>query len=360
MVLLEDWLREAVFDPTGTDFLHWHHVIDVIVTVGGDHNWRGRFPRMTQVPTGRTGRPTIPATGSIFAFNAERDNRFPANSPNSVVRFEPNGFLRQPSDLSSAVSASGVASDVALPIGGPPGGFGRSVIRPNAPSSLPWTDADIRYRLELPRRQLLVWTYTGTQGKAEFLLVSPLAGANTDSRVGPICTILALPQIHGNVSGVFRLRFETWEGPIIASGSQEEHLKTVSLEDARNPDKGRALLKQMPPIVSNRWTMSQHPDPETYLNTTLIDGTAVFRMDVLQVLRITPDQLRRYFMHPITTGYVRMPPKVTVSPAGDGVTYQIEDHEVMTNFPMGYNLGLLRIDIEQTTQFHSPFDGQRR
>ncbi len=355
LVLLENWAREAVYDATGTDFLYWHHVLDVVVTVGGDSNDPARFP-VVRADMGK-GKPSI--------------DPFPLVSPNSVNRFANNGLARDKGDLKATIEAQPLQE--ALP--------NREMFRnreSQTPSTLPWTDNELRRRLQVPRRQLLVWMYTkqgavagfagllnqaaGNVGQAEFLLVSPLTGVGTDARHGPLCTVMDLPMIHGNASGIYRLRFETWEAPMddyrIGKGNGEEALDParraeVSLADVRNAALAKDRMSVLPPILSNRWTMRHEPDPQTYLNTLVIEGKVYFRMDVLKSRIITPDQLRRFFMHPLARGYVRMPPMTGIMEGGDAVWYKITDKEVMTNFHVAKRLGLISIDLKQSHVYHS-------
>jgi hypothetical protein len=345
VALLEDWGREAVFDQAGVDFLYWHDVLDVVVTVGGEHNNRERFPPFEADNTWE-----ITDAKDTFQFDRAR-NQYPHVSPNGRRRFKDMGLGRKgPSDLGGVLAVRPLV--VANAIAPFPG---RNFEKLKAPNTLPWTDQEVRRRLQLPRRQLLVWTYSGPLGEPEFLLASPLTGVETDCRHGPVCTVLALPRIHGNSSGVFRLRFETWTRPLDESygriGPADGPVTLAQIKD------GAAIHKKLlaaPAMISNRWKMRSQPDPESGLNVTVIDGTAVFRMDVLKVQRVTPDQLRGHFMHPIPAGHMRLPPQVEVSPTGDAVAYQIVDQEVMTNFPAGQKYGMTNIEIVQNVQYTSP------
>ncbi len=324
LLLLENWTKEATYDPTGTDFLYWHHIIDVLVTAGGDANDRRRFPEMKEIAGGATSSPGLPLV-----------------SPNSRYRFKANG----------------VAGDLKKALGSIPG---KNLNRPTnggGSASFPHLEMDLRQRLQLPRRPLLIWMYSGPKGEAEFLLKSPHDGADTDARHGPICTIMSTPKVHGNVSGMFRLRFETWESML---GIGTSPSRASKYKKAANKPNANAALATTPALLSNRWKMSQDFDQETYLASYLIDGTAIFRMDVLKARGLTSDQLRREFMHPIPEGFSRSPPHVEEAPSGDAVSYSFADREVMTHFPAGKKYGLINIEIKQGMTYHCPMEYSER
>lgn len=305
----------------------------------------------------------------------------------------------------------------------------------NLGSSVPITFTEMESRLNKPRRNLAVWLNSGPGGAPEFMLFSPYPGFTADSLTGPTCKVMHIPAIHGNVTAVLKLRFETWVGPtpeiytakqlvspstnfgtsklssaggagatntlkggrglpqspanlknpfdVISQVLQDLGLPpitgktTVSSKSGggkivNNPAepikinvngmpeginlKANKILLGTPPIVSNRWSMRQQPDPYTYLNTTIIEGVAHFRTDVLQAYGITADQLRPFFMHPIPFGYVRTPPVVTLNSDGTSVNYQIVDVQQMMNNPGGAQWGVGNAKVHQHFGYNSPID----
>lgn len=276
----------------------------------------------------------------------------------------------------------------------------------------PITFQELEERLNRPRRVLAAWINSGPNGSPEFFLYSPYLGLSVDALKGPICRIMHLPAMHGNVTGILKLRFETWVAPppqfltatqrVQIGGESINKLRTPGFSNASNsalrtpnitqqapssigvgllggaaatvvgqgglfPPQGQPfsaigtfvnnpIVLATPPLISNRWTMKQSPDPATYLNTTIIQGTAHFRMDVLQALQLTPDQLRLYFMHPIPFGYVRMPPEVTILSDGASVEYTIVDIQQMLNNPGGQRWGVHSVKARQQMHYHSPID----
>ena len=309
-------------------------------------------------------------------------------------------------------------------------------------SSVPITYRELENRLNKPRRPLAIWLNSGPNGEPEYMLFSPYPGFTVDALSGPTCKMMHLPAIHGNVTGIMKLRFETWVAPppqiltgyqLVKPGTSilrtpaakaavnsnlksntKSGLQTVTDPRALvaggaltaiptlNASIGQSLLiggvgaipglgitnagkgNQVnpgavggnkagflvnpqinpdakiflgtPPLLSNRWTMREVPDPSTCLNCTIIEGTAHFRMDVLQALQLTPDQLRPFFMHPIPFGYVRMPPEVTVLSDGASVQYTIKDVQQMLNNPGGQRWGVHSVSVKQEMQYHSPID----
>jgi hypothetical protein len=122
-----------------------------------------------------------------------------------------------------------------------------------------------------------------------------------------------------------------------------------------NPDNNK-MLRGTPPIISNRWTMRQSPDPTTFLNSTIIEGTVHFRADVLEAVGLTADQLRMFFMHPIPFGYQRQPPEVVLNSDGISVTYRIVDVQQMMNNPGGARWGIASAQVKQQFSYNSPLD----
>lgn len=381
LVLLENWHREAVFDPTGIDFLYHHHIIDVIVTVGGARNDRRYFPAMQRNFAGELDIGKVPAK-NFFA--GKRIGTFPHISPNINRGYPQKGLAQRQQGILDAVDLNADTDD----------GTRNDMFNKNGKPTFPWEDNDIILRLKTPRRQLLIWMYSGVdegerldggnvEGVAEFLLSSPYTGVGVDALHGPVCTILDLPKIHGNSSGIHRLRFETWVAPLdpvnvttnkiksdisrlpfeVAKrlvGAQQELFdddeSTVLLDNVKDDKFAKKKLANIPAMISNRWSMRSEPDPETYLNVSIIEGTAIFRMDVLKTIGVTPDQLRRQFMHPIPLGYQRLAPKVSLSPLGNAVQYMIVDKEVVSNFHAGAKYGMASIDVKQEMQFHNPLE----
>jgi hypothetical protein len=220
--------------------------------------------------------------------------------------------------------------------------------------NMPATEVELRDRLQMPRRQLAIWINSGPNGAPEYMLLQPYPGCHSDAKHGPTCVNMHMVAIHGNVTGVKRLVFECFEALPLRYG--EKHRLRVPGAEPKAAEK--ALLT--PPIISNRWTMSQQPDPQTYLNSTVISGRAVFRLDVLHKLRLTPDQLRPYIMPPIPMGYIRQPPRVTQGSAGNEVLYEIVDEQQMMNNPSGAQWGVHSVVLVDTVQANMPIDVVRR
>lgn len=119
------------------------------------------------------------------------------------------------------------------------------------------------------------------------------------------------------------------------------------------PEKEKDVFKKVidtPAMLSNRWTMSFGWDPETYLRHQIIEGQALFRMDVLKLKKLTADQMRAFIYHPIPNGYRRMPvgdDDVKISSGGEEITYRIVDHEVLLNMPGAASKGIIHVEVEE-------------
>ncbi len=260
----------------------------------------------------------------------------------------------------------------------------------NVGNTVPITFRELESRLANPRRELLVWLNTGPDGDNEYMVISPYPAMQVDAVSGPTCKMMHIPAIHGNVTGILKLRFETWIAPPpevfsskdsaggwsklkVNSGAGSSRLRTPATGNAvgqapggvfgrligkvvGNGADGNNILRGTPPIISNRWTMRQMPDPSTFLNTTVIEGVVHFRADVLQAQGLTADQLRMFFMHPIPFGYQRQPPEVVLNSDGTSVSYKIVDVQQMMNNPGGLNWGIAHIDVKQHFGYNSPID----
>lgn len=205
--------------------------------------------------------------------------------------------------------------------------------------SVPRTEQELRLRLQMPRRKLVIWLrgLGGPGAPDDIILNLPYDGCTTDAKFGPTCTESTIIALHGNVTGVKRLVFECHEAlPIYSSASRGGRTATPSAMPLTPP----GIVLNVPPILSNRWSMAQIPDSATYLNSIVIKGTAVFRMDALSALRLTADQLRPYIMHPIAAGYIRRPPQVDIDSSGSVISYTLVDDQQMLNNPEGAAWGV--------------------
>lgn len=244
----------------------------------------------------------------------------------------------------------------------PPGPGNR--VRFPANANLPASDLELRDRLQVPRRQLKVWVNSGPGGAPEFLLNLPYEGCQTDAKDGPRCVDQHMAAIHGNVTGVKRLVFECFEALPLYFGKGEGGARLkgdnkplqpgVRPGGAGNLGGNRAPLN--PPIISNRWTMRQVPDQATFLNSTVIEGKAVFRLDVLSRLGMTVDQLRKYIMPPLATGYVRRPVQMQIGSAGNELLYSVVDDQQMMNNPAGQRWGVHSVQVLDSCFVNNPLD----
>lgn len=296
LLLLEDWEREAVYTEDGTTFLFWHHTIVASCMLNTDATNAGDFPDLpfnaqpggdgmvgapgvkknpkpNNLGKGKGGLPLVPGGNILQPSKEDTDfpNSFQGNTGPALVN--PPGitgggdFAPQPSPGENTGSSIDVQSgSIPLPPAFGGGDFGgakrpagkRPFIRfgpghqnandagkknpanPRQRSSLtvrrtiPSTDVELRARLRRPRRQLLVWLHSGSSAVAEFMLVSPLSTeAESDAQHGPLCTILDVPAIHGEVSAVLRLKFETWEAPPLEWVTPDESTaKLISTQQA--------------------------------------------------------------------------------------------------------------------------------
>lgn len=293
---LDDWMREAKLSEDSTTFEYWHHQIVVTCILNVDATAANRFPALNQLPNKAVGD-KIGAPGQVLntklrnldkppALSKPREELFPGELGGLDSPVVPNsgfgGSLGGTAPKAGGGFTAGAIPSPRFETGGDFAGFkprpptkkpgvqffgadGKELGKPNplvqpgialpqgGRGTVPFTDVELRARLRRPRRQLLVWLDSGPGGVAEYILVSPLhPDAGMDARHGPTCTIMQMPEIHGNVTGVMRLKFETWEAPALewdyveTAGDKLKSRQKIEelLKKAADPDsvEGKALV----------------------------------------------------------------------------------------------------------------------
>lgn len=480
---LDEWLREPEYSEDKTTFLWWHHKITVDCVLNVDATAAFNFPRKIPIveqpkkaPVGAPGvvanvgkvkpkevklEPASDTSGfgsDVFAASQEEldaarkafserikdryDRIFNQDVPENLRQnedaFREAARQQREEDRARRAAAVGLAGGLG-PAGAAAAGGAKKPKPPRkagggggfVPSTVPATDVELRERLRRQRRQLLVWMNSGPNGAPEYLLASPmLPNFQSDAQHGPTCTLMAAKDLIGNVTGIYRLQFETWEAPgvtfattgrlstkgkaiVLRRATDPETLEAKAmdkalrayigaakdgkpfphlaasevLEDARKDGIGgneaiflvqaalaallgpalaavvagqieAALEKRMvatPALLSHRWKMRFGVDPGTWMRTQIIEGEAVFRMDVLRSRGLTADQLRSQIWHPIPRGYKRdgiEADSVQISPGGDAVKYQIVDRQQMMNYPGGVQFGTSHVSAKTICKYH--------
>lgn len=301
----------------------------------------------------------VPSTGAWI--EEKPINVMPATLDGTDTLYADNPLRLAPFQLTGNVAA-GAVNGAAPPtfLNPPPPPLPRVQFGGNP--RMPATDTELRSRLAVPRRTLLVWLNSGPGGNPEFILASPYDGCTVDAKDGPKCTMMPTLQIHGNVTGIKRLVFTCCEAlPLFFKDKYESKVGTrpggVNQIDVANDNaNNQQQVLATPPIISNRWQMAQRPDKKTWLNSTIIKGVAVFRMDVLSRLKITADQLRPYIMPPLPFGYVREPPEVALGGDGATIEYTIVDNQVVMNNPGGVRWGVHSVVVHEGVEYNNPVD----
>ena len=321
LVLLTNWQRERVDTKDKTTFLWWHHIIDMELVYNREATDAQWFPDYSHT----AGRHTD-------------------------GKFSPMGTDKARVDVLDAVR---------VPKGGVVG------VRPpksSIPGGVPMTDMEIRERMSIPRKKLIIWMNSGPfpgVGEYGIILEQPWGNLECDAQHGPSCTYNGVTQINGNSMGSYALRFETWEAPIRYGESsqwsnRDPSTSVINAKGKLNSPFALGLGINSPALVSNRWSMASKPNPQTHLLTREIEGEAIFRMDILKMRRLSADELRYQFMHPIPMGFVRRPPEVYLNSAGNGVRYKIADDMQSTNFPGGAKYGLIDVNVVQYLDYSVP------
>lgn len=277
IVLLKNWLKEAVYTEDKTTFLYWHHVIEVEATLNDDATNYENFPLLgadnnAQNPAVLRNKARLADAQRKAAWIVRKANRDinkiqrdfvlgpqprtdldfipklnylefinPANLESIPVPGGDNvgapGLLAKIAELKVRNNANDKLAQVNLDLEknkeDPFNLTVKDLRHKTIPQSqrkkhtLPSTDVELRNRLSRPRRQLAVWLFTGEKLKPEYLLVSPDPSTvrlddegnpdtgTIDALTGPLCTVLNTTAIHGQQTAVMSLKFETWEGPKI-------------------------------------------------------------------------------------------------------------------------------------------------
>lgn len=426
---VDQWIREATYTEDLTTFLYWHHQIEVTCILNDDATNAENFPQLKKVQNvalkvpvqqnpiwqGDLNKILGRAKGQkqpkpAFASDDIRSIGLPTINPvdlsNATSKLAGGAGVGAPGESKSlSVVSDGVnigpgfeniSAEPGLAKGGPGplpqqllrkppkrgkrppiirrpvAGFASSGVPfPRTSHSIPTTDRELRGRLNLPRRPLAIWMLTGPDGARDYAMISPQAGAQTDCKAGPLCTVMAQTEIHGQMTSVMKLRFETWEGPPIQfeTVNKDTGVSKLSGKNRVGNGGGGGGLKNIeapkvvpvtqvktPPVLSHRWTMSFGWDPKTFQRLRRINGEVLFRSDVLELRNLSADQLRPYFMaHQIPSGYIRIPDAgdaVKLNSEGNGVVYNVTDQEQIMNFPGGQQYGLVSMEATTSYEYH--------
>lgn len=293
---IEDWTREAVFDDlSASDYLYDHHKITAICMVNEGYTDRSAFPPEQSHDKIEQVSPS--------ASNALRWNNLSAgggfdSAPQPQIRMEKPPLVQR---------STGAAP----------------------------TLVELFKRLAIPRRQLIIWLDSDPNlalqdpNYRDNVLFSPYPGMETDALHGPTVTVMNVMGSVGNSTIPLRLMIETHLAPCTDPGA--------------------------PTMISNRWSFTTTYDPDTYAAIHVIEGVARFRLDLLHQAQLSADTFRNQFLHPIPLGFKREQPEVTLSPAGDAVSYKLIDKQQVFNFPGGANYSATKIEVVENREYNSPF-----
>ncbi len=192
----------------------------------------------------------------------------------------------------------------------------------------------VQLRLEQPRKPLVLWTYVGTGNKPNkvVFLRSPIrladgSYAHSDIAEGPI------PVVNWT-------DFDTGQGSVLVGFACTTDIALPAQTTAH-------------PVLSNRWEMQVELDPDFYA-VHEIEGRAVFRRDVMEAQRVTPDMLRPWFVHPIPLGFRRHGCTVRLESAGTAVRYSFQDVEQPADQPGVAAYGASRVEIVHQREHTGP------
>jgi hypothetical protein len=204
---------------------------------------------------------------------------------------------------------------------------GRGPVSAGEERSGPETDAEIRLRLWRPRQKLILWAYDRQTGGLIRWVESPRPGFDTDVANGPIPLSLDVVQASGEPNSVvLHFQIQTRMSPC-PTGSDRL-------------------------VLSHRWQMKHGHDENHYLTRT-IDGECIFNGAVIRKLGVSPDDIRRQFIHPIPVGMQRASPTVTISSDGLTIKYQVVDTDPTIVFDPAES-GCTTIQIAEKVLYQNP------
>ena len=191
----------------------------------------------------------------------------------------------------------------------------------------PQTDAEIRWRLMVPRQPLILFAWDRQTGMPIQWLTSPRPGFPVDVCNGPkpiSCDVVAVAGEPDSIGVHYQI--QTWMLPC-PEGSDRF-------------------------ILSHRWTMSHTHDEDNYL-TRVVQGKIVFNGAYIAAFGVRPEWVLNQMIHPIPLGYRRHVPQVTQSSDGLVIDYTIEDTDPTIIFEPA-DSGAVGIDIVEDFAYTSP------
>lgn len=193
----------------------------------------------------------------------------------------------------------------------------------------PQTDAEVRNRLMIPRKKLIVWAWDMQSDKPIKWLESPRKGMTVDAAVGP-----------------------TPIGWDVVSASGEPNSMMVLFQI--NTDVSPCPMGSDRYVLSHRWETMHGYNQDQYL-TKKIEGDIVFHGGVRDLLLRNPDWIRNQFFHPVSLGMQResvmlvgasdglsfhytildSDPTIVFSPGDSGATQMTIAEKITTIMPLG-------------------------
>lgn len=290
--------REAIYTPDKTDLLTIRHTLGVsaVYAPGGD-------PRMPSVTALSEDTEKVLSGQDRTAEAVSR--RIRGYDPGQLARVEEYPHMEHNTVESEQIAMSRLHSG-------------------------PQTDAELRYRLMLPRQKLILWAYDRQTGKPIRWLESPRPGMATDAMNGPLPI--------GN--------------PVVSAAGEPNSIgvyfevQTDVLPCATGSDRA---------VLSHRWQMTHVGDENNYL-TRVTHGEIIFNGEYVHTMGVVPDDFRNQFIHPIPVGFVRRVPEVTQSSDGLTLRYTILDTDPTVVFDAG-DSGATMLEILEKITYNAPWAG---
>lgn len=295
VVELNRYERVNVFSPDGVDLLYVRHLIGATCVLAP-----GGYPRL----------PSVTRVSDEVRKRLEGDD-----NTASTLRTRPRGL--DPAEESLHLEIDEPRPDRPVP--------------QSLHHSGPESDAEIRNRLAMPRRKLILWAWSKKTGKEIRWLESPREGFDVDASNGPIpisWDVVAADGEPNSLGVFFQIRTDLPPCPV---GSDRF-------------------------VLSHRWEMT-HGQDENYYLTRKIDGEIVFHAGVKELLGKNPDWIRNQFLHPVPLGFRRAPTTMVMSSDGLTIHYSILDTDQSIVFSPG-DSGATKLDIAERVEMTFPLGNE--
>ena len=325
MVEIQSYTRENVYSQDGVDLLYVKHRLTAMLTVGPG------------------GRPAAISRHKQQKSNA--DYTFPDTVKDNAQR----GNIRSNAGADILPTDNPFTSEAAV--------LGAGADRSSQPHGF-MTDHELRLRLMVPRKRLLITAYDSASGQERVWVKAPRSAPREDRsaelerdrsvlapRAGRLDSSTPRMMPHSDAAnGPTPLRCDVVGA--VGEGVTAGVLYTIEF----NLVPVSAEVEKL--ILSHRWEISHQSDEDYYL-TRVTTGIVVANGELLRGFDVPLSWFQQEFFHPIPLGFIRSAPEIKLSPDGLTMMYTIRDRDPTCMFDPG-DSGATHLDIQETVSVLTP------